>query len=68
MILNIDEKDNVVGEIYKITNTTNGTSYIGQTRSHRLNHNKYRPFGYLGRFNDHVHEAFSSKKNNFTKK
>jgi hypothetical protein len=64
MILNVDEKDNVVGEIYKITNTTNGTSYIGQTRSHRLNHNKYRPFGYLGRFNDHVHEAFSSKKNN----
>ena len=63
MILNIDEKYKVIGEIYKITNTTNGTSYIGQTRSHRLNHKKYRPFGYLGRFNDHIHEAFSSKKN-----
>ena len=63
MILNADEKDKVVGEIYKITNTTNGKIYIGQTRSHRLNHNKYRPFGYLGRFNDHFHEANSSKKN-----
>ena len=45
MILNKDEIDKVVGEIYKITNTINGTHYIGQTRSHRLNHNKYRPFG-----------------------
>ena len=62
MILNIDEKDKVIGEIYKITNTTNGKIYIGQTRSHRLNHKKYRPFGYLGRFNDHIHEANSSKK------
>lgn len=63
MILSRDEKDKVVGEIYKITNTTNGKIYIGQTRSHRLNHNKYRPFGYIGRFNDHFHEANSSKKN-----
>lgn len=63
MILNKDEKDKVMGEIYKITNTTNGKIYIGQTRSHRLNHSKYRPFGYLGRFNDHIHEAYSNKKN-----
>jgi len=63
MILNKDEIYKVVGEIYKITNTTNGKHYIGQTRSHRLNHNKYRPFGYLGRFKDHIHEANSSKKN-----
>ena len=63
MILNMDEKDQVIGEIYKITNTTNGKSYIGQTRSHRLNHKKYRPFGYIGRFKDHIHEANSSKKN-----
>ena len=62
MILDIGEKDKVVGQIYKMTNTTNGKVYIGQTRSHRLNHNKYRPFGYLGRFKDHIHEAFSSKK------
>jgi hypothetical protein len=63
MILNKDEIYNVVGEIYKITNTTTGKNYIGQTRSHRLNHNKYRPFGYLGRFKDHIHEAYSNKKN-----
>ena len=63
MILDIGEKDKVVGQIYKMTNTTNGKVYIGQTRSHRLNHNKYRPFGYLGRFKDHIYEAFSSKKN-----
>lgn len=63
-ILEINEKNNVIGEIYKITNTTNGKLYIGQTRSHRLNHNKYRPFGYLGRFKDHIHEANSNKKIN----
>lgn len=62
MILNIDENEKIVGEIYKLTNTTNGKIYIGQTRSHRLNHKKYRPFGYLGRFNDHIHEANSNKK------
>ncbi len=63
MILNIDEQEHVVGEIYKMTNTANGKAYIGQTRSHRLNHNKYRPFGYNSRFKDHIHEAYSSKKN-----
>jgi len=63
MILNKEDSEKVVGEIYKITNTVNGKYYIGQTRSHRLNHNKYRPFGYIGRFNDHVNEANSNKKN-----
>ena len=62
MILNLDEYDKVDGEIYKITNNINNKSYIGQTRSHRLNHKKYRPFGVLGRFKDHVHEAYSNKK------
>jgi len=63
MLLNKSEFDKVEGEIYKITNTVNGKCYVGQTRSHRLNHDKYRPFGYLGRFRDHIHEANSSKKN-----
>ena len=62
-LLEKDEYYKVVGEIYKITNITNGKSYIGQTRSHRLNKNKYRPFGSLGRFNDHISEATNSKKN-----
>ena len=62
-ILNLSEKDKVIGEIYKLTNISNGKNYIGQTRSHRLNHKKYRPFGYLGRFKDHISEANSNKKN-----
>jgi len=62
MILDKHENDKVVGEIYKITNNANEKIYIGQTRSHRLNHGKYRPFGYLGRLKDHIHEANSSKK------
>ena len=61
-ILDITEKEKVVGEIYVITNTINNKKYVGQTRSHRLNHNKYRPFGYIGRFKDHVNECYSKKK------
>ena len=63
MILNIEESHKVLGEIYKITNNITNKSYIGQTRSHRINHKKYRPFGYMGRFKDHIHEANSNKKN-----
>ena len=63
MLLNIDESNKVLGEIYKITNIITNKSYIGQTRTHRLNHKKYRPFGYMSRFKDHIHEANSNKKN-----
>jgi hypothetical protein len=63
MLLNVNEYHKVEGLIYKITNLVTGKSYIGQTRSHRLNHGKYRPFGHLGRFRDHIHEANSNKKN-----
>lgn len=62
-LLNIYDFDKVYGEIYKITNTVTNKVYIGQTRSHRLNHKKYRPFGHMGRFKDHIHEAYSTKKN-----
>jgi hypothetical protein len=62
MILNLDECDKVDGEIYKITNNINNKSYIAQTRSHRLNHKKYRPFGYQGRFKDHISEALCNTK------
>ena len=61
-LLNKDEFHKVSGEIYKITNLINNKCYVGQTRSHRLNHNKYRPFGYIGRFKDHVNECYSKKK------
>ena len=50
MLLNLNEFDKVRGEVYRITNAVTGKSYIGQTRSHRLNRGKYRPFGYMGRF------------------
>ena len=63
MLLKPNEINKVQGEIYKITNTVTEKSYVGQTRSHRLNHGKYRPFGHLGRFRDHIAEANSNKKN-----
>ena len=63
MLLNSNEFDKVRGEIYRITNVVTGKSYIGQTRSHRLNRGKYRPFGHIGRFKDHIAEANSNKKN-----
>ena len=50
-------------EIYKITNLTTSKIYIGQAVSHILNHKRYRPYGYEGRFRCHISEAFSSKKN-----
>lgn len=56
-ILSLKEKDKICGEIYKITNTTTNKVYIGQTTSHHKNHDKYRPFGYLGRYNCHLSVA-----------
>jgi group I intron endonuclease len=61
-IYNKNEFHRVSGEIYKITNTVNNKCYIGQTRSHHLNNGKYRPFGYLGRFNCHISEAYRNKQ------
>lgn len=61
-LLEIDEKDQVKGHIYKMTNKIDGKCYVGQTVSHRLNKKKYRPFGYIGRFNDHLSEAKSQTK------
>jgi hypothetical protein len=45
-----------------MTNTENGKVYVGQTVSHRKNHAKYRPFGHLGRFKDHISEAMCNTK------
>lgn len=61
-LLDKNEFHKVIGEIYKITNLLTNKCYIGQTRSHRLNHNKYRPFGHIGRFKDHISEAIHSNK------
>jgi hypothetical protein len=59
----LDEPTKRYCEIYKITNLTTGKCYVGQTVSHILNHNRYRPYGHEGRFRCHVSEAFSTKKN-----
>ena len=59
----LDEPTNRYCEIYKITNLSTGKIYVGQSVSHILNHKKYRPYGYEGRFRCHISEAFSTKKN-----
>lgn len=61
-ILQLHESDKIVGEIYKITNLINNKMYVGQTRSHYLNKNKYRPFGYNKRFKSHISESSSISK------
>lgn len=61
-ILELDESDKIKGMIYKISNKNNDKLYIGQVVSHRKNKGKYRPFGYVGRFNDHVSEAINNTK------
>jgi predicted nucleic acid-binding Zn finger protein len=57
----IDKKD-VKGQIYLMTNTLTNKVYVGQTVSHRKNRGKYRPFGYIGRFKDHISEALCNTK------
>lgn len=49
--------DYVKAQIYKITCTTNNKVYVGQTRSHIMNHSKYRPFGYIKRWKQHISES-----------
>lgn len=59
----LEDNENVVGEIYIITNILElNKKYIGQTVSHRKNHKKFRPFGYIGRFKEHISEALCNTK------
>lgn len=58
----LDDKTNIVGEIYIITNIIDNKNYIGQTLTHRKNHNKYRPFGFKARFKEHISEALCNTK------
>jgi len=58
----LNDKSQVIGHIYIITNTTTNKQYVGQTVSHRKNHNKYRLFGYESRFKDHISEAICNTK------
>jgi hypothetical protein len=57
----IDEKDRYI-EIYKITNSSTGKLYIGQTVSHMLNHGKYRRYGSTKRLESHFSEAIKNNK------
>jgi hypothetical protein len=58
----LEDSSQVTGQIYLITNTKANKKYVGQTLSHRKNRKKYRPFGIIGRFNDHISEAVCNTK------
>ena len=58
----LEDKSNIKGEIYKITNQINNKCYVGQTTTHRKNKKKYRPFGFRGRFKDHIHSSLLDYK------
>lgn len=45
------------GQIYKITNTLNNMSYIGQTVRYRKKQGVFVEFGYLKRFQEHKHNV-----------
>jgi len=50
------------GHIYLIVNTISQKKYVGQTWSHRKNRGQYKPFGFEGRFRDHLSEAICNTK------
>lgn len=54
--------DDITGHVYIITCKSTGKQYVGQALSHRLNRGKYKPFGYQGRFRDHISEAVCNTK------
>ena len=58
----LDDLNGVNGHIYVIRNKVNGKQYVGQVVTHRKNKGKYRPFGFEGRFRDHISEALCNTK------
>uniref|UniRef100_A0A6C0AP26 GIY-YIG domain-containing protein n=1 Tax=viral metagenome TaxID=1070528 RepID=A0A6C0AP26_9ZZZZ len=58
----LEDISGVVGHIYKIINTATNKYYVGQAMSHRKNRGKYKPFGFEGRFRDHISEAICNTK------
>jgi len=58
----LNDNSQVIGQIYLIKNTITNKNYVGQTLSHRKNHKKYRQFGFIGRFKDHLGEAICNTK------
>jgi hypothetical protein len=58
----LKDKSLVQGQIYLIKNIVNNKEYVGQTWTHRKNRGYYKPFGYEGRFRDHISEAICNTK------
>lgn len=58
----LDDPAAVRGVIYCVEHIATGKKYVGQTRTHRLNHGRYRPFGAEGRFRDHLSCAIRNTK------
>jgi group I intron endonuclease len=58
----LDDLSGVRGHIYVICNKVNNKKYVGQAVTHRKNKGKYRPFGFEGRFRDHISEALCNTK------
>jgi hypothetical protein len=62
MSINTEDSIDIIGQIYLIHNSVSNKNYVGQTLSHRKNKGKYKPFGYEGRFRDHISEAVCNTK------
>jgi group I intron endonuclease len=64
----LDEPDEIRGVVYVIEHKPIGDAtiirkqYVGQTLTHRKNHDRYRPFHAEGRFRDHISEALNNTK------
>jgi len=58
----LDDPTLITGVIYLIEHIASGKRYVGQTLSHRKNKDRYRPFGAIGRFRDHISEAINNTK------
>jgi hypothetical protein len=64
--IKIEEPEDYHGQIYIITSKTSGKSYVGQCLSHALRYKVYKEHGYLGRWKQHIQEAYGSKKDRCT--
>lgn len=58
----LEDREDVVIEIYKITCSSSTKCYVGQTVSHVLNHGKYRRYGSQKRLKAHISEATRNNK------
>lgn len=59
---NLPDRSQVQGQIYLMRNIRENKCYVGQTVTHRKNRGVYKPFGYEGRFKDHISEAICNTK------